>query len=259
MKNSIFTLVILIVATGVITAQNNEPRRSYTIHGQASFRNWLTTTETVRSTGVSPAVSTRPRAMFGVDYNIPLKWRRLQYYIGLQLGLFELHNRTEVRLPQTWTAISYTAHQTFNPLGFVLLGTGLKCELVTHKKSRLLLEAGGYGACLIGKKKTEGGYALHRTTSPILTSPVLVEEGEQPLELTRRLLPVGRLGLAAGIDLSRRVSISIGYAYILSGNFLKGMWTIDVPDTDNVLTSGRYRAGFRNMGINLGCTVKLGG
>jgi hypothetical protein len=263
MKNNIIPVLCLwVFCMPALSAQDILQNRSlFTNHSwsgyiQRSFPHAADLNETVITQNIDRTVNFN-QTMIGLDYNIP--WRpRLLTYFSLNAGTIQITNQTFVTAPQAWATPGVVRSQgNYTPARFVMLGTGIKWRIKTIHKAHLIADLGGFGGYVIGQERSETTMSLPVTSaSPIGFSAV--RSGIQQETISRRWIPVGRVGLLGILDLSDRLSLTGGCSYYLSGGFMSGTWTCTIPNDSTVVSSGTYNsAGMSNLLLNIGAVLKM--
>jgi len=200
--------------------------------------------------GIRQAFKQTPFVM-GID--VSQHWRkRWHYFLSAQGSLHYVTGLTTIRPPQPLPPSNAAIEgQTSDFEAFqVMVGGGAQYRLLEKKWTCFRLSAGLFGAYTHDRNETAQGIELLRVDAQ--TSDLGWEAGGVvDHRVTRRFMPVGRLGLGGQYIFRKMPRFTIGadLFYYVSPKFIRGSWTRDVPGTNTLATNGSYQAGLNNLMI----------
>jgi|GEM_PF-3445406 len=189
--------------------------------------------------------------LMGIDITQPLN-KRWHYFLSAQGSLHYITSQTTITPPQPLPASTAAIEgQTsdFEALQ-VMVGGGAQYRLLEKKWTIFRLSAGVFGAYTHDRNETAQGIELLSVDAQ--TNELDWEAGGVvEHRVTRRFIPVGRLGLGWQFIFPSipRLAIGADLFYYVSPTFIQGSWTRYVPGTNTLATNGSYQAGLNNLMI----------
>lgn len=182
--------------------------------------------------------------LMGIDLTQRLN-KRWHYFLSAQGSLHYITNLTTITPPQTLppsTAAMEGQASDFEAFQ-VMVGGGAQYRILENKWTFIHLSAGLFGAYTHDRNETAQGIEL-------LNGTVAWEAGGTvEHSVTRRFVPVGRLGMGGQYIFQRAPRFTIGadLFYYVAPRFIEGSWSRDLPGTNNLATQGSYQAGLNNL------------
>lgn len=189
--------------------------------------------------------------LMGIDITQPLN-KRWNYFLSAQGSLHYITSLTTIRPPQSLPSSTAAIEgQTSDFEAFqVMVGGGAQYRLLEKKWAFFRLSTGLFGAYTHDRNEAAQGIKLLHVDAQ--TNGLVWEAGGVvDHRVTRRFMPVGRLGLGVQCIFPSipRFTIGADLFYYVSPKFIQGSWTRDVPGSSTLATDGSYQAGLNNLMI----------
>ncbi len=244
-------LSIAFLCTALLAAQEQDYPRSISAyvnlwHLYSSQGN----STSAQAPGIRQVFKQTPFLM-GIDITQRLN-KRWHYFLSAQGSLYYVTSQTTITPPQPLSPSTAAIEgQVSDFEAFqVMVGGGAQYRILENKWTFIRLSAGLFGAYTHDRNETAQGIELLKVDSPTNT---LVWEAGGTVEhsVTRRFVPVGRLGMGGQYIFQRvpRFSIGADLFYYVAPKFIEGSWTRDLPGTNTLATQGSYQAGLNNLMI----------
>ncbi len=244
-------LSIAFLSASALAAQGNDYSRSISAYANL----WPIYSSQGNSTannapGIRQAFKQTP-FLIGID--ISKHWhKRWHYFLSAQGSLHYITGQTTIRSPQLLPSATIAIEgQTSDFEAFqMMVGGGAHYHIIKKKWSFLRLSGGLFGAYTQDRNETAQGIELLNVDSQT-NSLVWEAGGTVEHQVTRRFMPVGRLGLGGQLLFPSMPRFTIGadLFYYVSPKFIQGSWTRDVPGSNSLATNGSYQAGLNNLMI----------
>jgi hypothetical protein len=204
----------------------------------------------IQAPGIRQAFKQTPYLM-GIDITQRLN-KRWHYFLSAQGSFHYITSQTTIELPQPLPPFTAATESQLSDLEAfqVMVGGGAQYRILEKRWTFIRFSAGLFGAYTHDRNETAQGIELLKVDSP---SNTLVWEAGGTVEhsVTRRFVPVGRLGMGAQYIFQRvpRFCIGADLFYYVAPKFIEGSWSRDLPGTNNLATQGNYQAGLNNLMI----------
>lgn len=242
MKSICLSLAFL--CTALLAAQEQDYPRSisayvnlwplYSSHGNST---------STQAPGIRQVFKQTPFLM-GIDLTQRLN-KRWHYFLSAQSSLYYITNLTTITPPQPLSPSTVCIEgQTSDFEAFqVMVGGGAQYRILEKKWTFIHLSAGLFGAYTHDRNETAQGIELLNSTFNWEAGGTLEHS------VTRRFMPVGRLGIGGQYIFQRAPRFPIGadLFYYVAPKFIEGSWSRDLPGTNNLATQGSYQAGLNNL------------
>ena len=186
--------------------------------------------------------------VFGAEF--AKQWRgNWHYFLAAQGALNVIQGRTAITPPQALPpSIVRVETRRGEAESFqIMLGGGLQVHLLEKKWLVLRAQLGAMAAYVQDRNEISRGISLMTERTP--GEFVWENGGTAQHEITREVIPVGRVGL--GIDVTpvfaKRFSLGVDAFYLISPRFMEGSWTRNGLNMNTPVTSGSYEMGWNNM------------